>query len=252
MILAALAIASATCSSDAPPTYACANAIDGRPETLWHTAWGPDAPPPHYIDLTLEWPSIVERVTVTPRLDGGTNGTLVDFALDLDGVFRREGYCDQAGVCRIAVENLSGHRVRLWFLSTLANGAATAPARWASAAEITVEGRCAPQGTPTPVLGWELLPGQVEGEVPVGLRYYADDAYVGTGWCSYEDVLDQETNEFVRWRWCPLYVPVQRLGDRPVGVVERWSVSAFNEWGESARVPAEGVPVCNGPVREWP
>jgi len=66
MILAALAIASATCSSDAPPTYACANAIDGRPETLWHTAWGPDAPPPHYIDLTLEWPSIVERVTVTP------------------------------------------------------------------------------------------------------------------------------------------------------------------------------------------
>jgi len=62
-------------ASSEQPGYEAARAVDGDPETLWHTRWGEDADPfPH--DLTLEWddPRAVAGVIVRPRQDGNRNG----------------------------------------------------------------------------------------------------------------------------------------------------------------------------------
>lgn len=80
------------------------NAIDGKPETFWHSRWslngvpGPEfwqtdwqsdaAPPPH--SLTITWPEPVafQGVRYLPRQDGESNGNLTAYNLagSVDGV----------------------------------------------------------------------------------------------------------------------------------------------------------------------
>lgn len=62
-------------ASSEQPGYEAARAIDGDPDTLWHTPWGEHAPAfPH--ELRLEWPTPqrIAGVTVLPRRDGNRNG----------------------------------------------------------------------------------------------------------------------------------------------------------------------------------
>ncbi|EMI53134.1 discoidin domain-containing protein [Rhodopirellula sallentina] len=56
-------------ASSMQPGYEAYRAIDGQNQTMWHSAWNPASPPPHWIELTLRESRLVEGVQITPRKD---------------------------------------------------------------------------------------------------------------------------------------------------------------------------------------
>jgi len=56
------------------------NAVDGNPDTFWHTEWT-DANPecPHEIIIQLTPPSTIKGFTYLPRQDEEENGTIKDY-----------------------------------------------------------------------------------------------------------------------------------------------------------------------------
>jgi hypothetical protein len=57
-----------------------ANAVDGHPETFWHTKWQDDSPPPpHEIIIELTPPGKIKGFTYLPRQDTEVNGTIKEF-----------------------------------------------------------------------------------------------------------------------------------------------------------------------------
>ena len=60
------------------------NAIDGDPNTFWHTAWSnvdPDPPCPHEMSVDMGREYKISKFTYLPRQDGGLNGTIKDYKL---------------------------------------------------------------------------------------------------------------------------------------------------------------------------
>lgn len=65
-----------------------ANAIDGNPDTYWHTMYDPSAPkPPHETVVDLGQVQSISAFRYLPRQDGGTNGRVraFTFSTSLDG-----------------------------------------------------------------------------------------------------------------------------------------------------------------------
>jgi hypothetical protein len=61
-----------------------ANAIDGKPDTFWHTQWDGDSPPPpHEIVIELSAPARIKGLTYLPRQDVEVNGTIKDYEIYL-------------------------------------------------------------------------------------------------------------------------------------------------------------------------
>ena len=70
-------------SADSADADECgaAKAIDGDPDTFWHTAWHDPAPDfPHWLELKLSKPTKITGFTALPRQDGNQNGWIKDFA----------------------------------------------------------------------------------------------------------------------------------------------------------------------------
>ena len=62
--------------------YAAANAIDGDPQTMWHTPWEGPAPRfPHELVVEFPKPVRVAGLTCLPRQDGNHNGWIKDYAV---------------------------------------------------------------------------------------------------------------------------------------------------------------------------
>ena len=56
------------------------NAIDGDPNTVWHTQWQDANPPqPHEIIIELTPPSTIKGFTYLPRQDDSENGMIKDY-----------------------------------------------------------------------------------------------------------------------------------------------------------------------------
>lgn len=61
--------ATASASSEAE-SYPASNAVDGNPQTFWHTPWGTNAPGyPHELTLNLPEPARIEGIDLLPRQD---------------------------------------------------------------------------------------------------------------------------------------------------------------------------------------
>ena len=57
-----------------------ANAVDGNPDTFWHTQWQDTNPPcPHEITIELIPPATIKGFTYLPRQDDSVNGTIKDY-----------------------------------------------------------------------------------------------------------------------------------------------------------------------------
>lgn len=57
------------------------NAIDGNPNTMWHTPWGDNVPShPHYIAIDLGEKLNIKGFTYTPRGDHNKSGTIFKYA----------------------------------------------------------------------------------------------------------------------------------------------------------------------------
>jgi hypothetical protein len=62
--------------------YEAANAIDGDPKTMWHTAWEPTpAPMPHELIIDLNRPVAIAGLSYLPRQDEITNGNVAEYTI---------------------------------------------------------------------------------------------------------------------------------------------------------------------------
>lgn len=63
-----------------------AHAVDGNPDTIWHTPWQRRQPPhPHEIVLQLVPPRTIEGLSYLPRQDGSDNGWIKEYEIYLSG-----------------------------------------------------------------------------------------------------------------------------------------------------------------------
>ena len=59
-----------------------ANAVDGDPQTIWHTQWQDDTPPcPHEIVIELTPPATIKGFTYLPRQDDSDHGCIKGYEL---------------------------------------------------------------------------------------------------------------------------------------------------------------------------
>ncbi|CAL9610248.1 hypothetical protein SUDANB120_05629 [Streptomyces sp. enrichment culture] len=139
---------SADSQETAAENGAAANAFDGDPATMWHTAWSgsASAPLPHDIAVDLGARHTVDGLGVLPRQDGGVNGRIGRYELYVSDDPATWGppvatgtSPDTPAAHTAAVPATTGRYVRLRAL-TEAGGRGP----WTSAAEITLTGRPAP------------------------------------------------------------------------------------------------------------
>lgn len=79
-VVPSLSVVSADSEETSGEDGHASNAVDGNPETKWHTQWESDSPAcPHEIVLKLDNPSVIAGLTYLPRQDEGDNGGIKDY-----------------------------------------------------------------------------------------------------------------------------------------------------------------------------
>jgi hypothetical protein len=74
--------AKVSADSQASEEYGADQAIDGDPDTIWHTPWDESAPKfPHELVLALAKPATLAGITCLPRQDGNENGWIKDYVV---------------------------------------------------------------------------------------------------------------------------------------------------------------------------
>ena len=118
------------------------NAIDGQPDTLWHTEWYQSEPGcPHEIVIDLGDLYLVGGFRYLPRQDGNINGTVADYSIYVseDGITWGEAvatgtFAGDTTEKEVTFAGKSGSYVRFVAMSEV-NGNP-----WTSAAEINILG----------------------------------------------------------------------------------------------------------------
>ncbi len=116
------------------------NAVDGNPDTYWHTKWQDDSPGlPHEIIIELMPPSVINGFTYLPRQDESDHGTIRDYEFYVSDDGKNFGHPVKKGSFKLGKEKktetfapLKCRFIKLKAISEI-NGLA-----WTSAAEIGV------------------------------------------------------------------------------------------------------------------
>ncbi|MFI8961958.1 TIM-barrel domain-containing protein [Streptomyces sp. NPDC053493] len=123
---------------------AAANAVDGDPATLWHTAYstGAAAPLPHEIQIDLGRRYDVDSLSYLPRQDGGGNGRIGSYEVYVSDTTASWGtpvasgsWADDATEKKVSFAPRTGRYLRLKALSEAGDSGP-----WTSAAEISATG----------------------------------------------------------------------------------------------------------------
>ena len=116
-----------------------ANAVDGDPNTFWHTQWQDVAPePPHEITLELAAAARIAGFTYLPRQDDSENGMIEDYEFDVSGdgthfvQVAKGTFSDNKDLKTVTFAPIQCRFVRLRAFSEVNGGP------WTSAAEIGV------------------------------------------------------------------------------------------------------------------
>jgi endo-alpha-N-acetylgalactosaminidase len=117
-----------------------ANAVDGDPNTFWHTQWQDGNPePPHEIVIELSRPCNVSGFTYLPRQDESDHGTIKDYEFYVSDDGKAFGAAVKKGRLgegkdkkTVSIEPKQGRFIKLKALSDINNEP------WTSAAEIDV------------------------------------------------------------------------------------------------------------------
>ena len=131
-------------------------AIDGNPDTFWHTEWTPvQAPLPHTITIDMKQVYNVDGFTYLPRQDGNFNGNIGQHQIftSVDGItFTMVAFgtfYDDATLKTSSWEPLQAQYVRIVALSEAGNRGP-----WTSAAEINVYQTAPINGVAISQAGW--------------------------------------------------------------------------------------------------
>ena len=117
-----------------------ANAVDGKPSTIWHTQWQDDSPrPPHEIIIELDPPAKIKGFTYLPRQDEEVNGTINDYEFyvsddgkDFGQPVKKGAFADSKEKKTVTFDAKQCRFIKLRALSEINDEA------WTSAAEIEV------------------------------------------------------------------------------------------------------------------
>ena len=117
-----------------------ANAVDGNPDTIWHTQWQDASPEcPHEIIIELTPPSTIKGFTYLPRQDDVENGTIKEYEFYVSDDGKDFGQAVSKGTFEsgkekktVAFQAKKCQFIKLKALSEINGGA------WTSAAEIGV------------------------------------------------------------------------------------------------------------------
>jgi phospholipase C len=117
-----------------------ANAVDGDPNTIWHTQWQDASPEhPHEIVIELTPPSTIKGFTYLPRQDDSENGTIekYEFNVSNDGQdfgqpLAKGEFANSKDLKTVTFNPRACRFIKLKALSEVNGGA------WTSAAEIGV------------------------------------------------------------------------------------------------------------------
>jgi hypothetical protein len=136
----ALKVVKADSEETAGEDAKAANAVDGDPNTIWHTQWQDANPPcPHEIIIELTPPATIKGFTYLPRQDDSENGTIkgYEFYVSNDGqdfgqpVAKGE-FANSKELKTVTFPPQTCRFIKLKALSEVNDGA------WTSAAEIGV------------------------------------------------------------------------------------------------------------------
>ncbi len=163
------------------------NAIDGNPNTFWHTQWqwgGGVTPPnyPHYIVVNMGKEELVSELEYLPRQDGQTNGTVAKYELYLSENGKKWGKPVSKGEWNknslervIKFEPTKARYFKFKAISEV-NGK-----RYASAAELRfLKSDVPPMFVPNK--DWEVIDYSSENTSSDRLAKYAIDGYANTMW----------------------------------------------------------------------
>ena len=79
--------------------YEATNAIDGDPQSMWHSSWEEPVPGyPHYLIVEFEEPEALAGFTALPRQDGNHNGWIKDYLLYVSSDGREWGQAVAQGI----------------------------------------------------------------------------------------------------------------------------------------------------------
>ena len=117
-----------------------ANAVDGNPNTIWHTQWESDSPrPPHEIIIELTPPARIRGFTYLPRQDEEDHGNIKDYEFyvsddgkDFGKPVKKGAFSDSKEKKTATFDAVSCRFIKLRALSEINDEA------WTSAAEIEV------------------------------------------------------------------------------------------------------------------
>jgi hypothetical protein len=117
-----------------------ANAVDGNPDTIWHTQWQDTNPPcPHEIVIELTPPATIRGFTYLPRQDDSENGTIKDYefyvsddGIDFGQPVTKGTFENSKSLKTVTFAPKKCRFIKLKALSEVNDGA------WTSAAEIGV------------------------------------------------------------------------------------------------------------------
>ncbi len=117
-----------------------ANAVDGKPDTFWHTQWTDEnPPPPHEIVIELSQPTKIKGFTYLPRQDDQVNGTIRDYEFyvsddgkDFGKPVKKGTFEDNKDKKTVTFDAKPCRFIKLRALSEINDNP------WTSAAEITV------------------------------------------------------------------------------------------------------------------
>lgn len=117
-----------------------ANAIDGKPETIWHTQWQDASPAcPHEIVFQLETAVKIKGFTYLPRQDEQVNGTIKEYEFYVSKDGKEWGKAVKGGEFENSKEKktVTFDAAEAGFVKLVAKSEVNGEA-WTSAAEITV------------------------------------------------------------------------------------------------------------------
>jgi hypothetical protein len=121
------------------PDYEAEKALDGDPDTMWHTAWGEGAPGfPHAIEVEFSQPQTLRGFTALPRQDGLLNGWIQDYEFYVSDDGRNWGKTIGKGTFAkdselktvVFAQPVAARFIKLTVLSSYSDGP------WASLAEL--------------------------------------------------------------------------------------------------------------------
>ncbi|MFG2639173.1 discoidin domain-containing protein [Streptomyces sp. NPDC048362] len=184
------------------------NALDGDPNTMWHTVRTGDAALPQSITIDMHRSALVSSLTYEPRLDHSAEGRIGQYSIStsLNGTSFGEAVATGTWEDDDSVKSATFKQpVNARYVRLTASTEAGGRGPWSSAAEVRLRGPSDPakHGQWSPVIGFPLVPAAtalLPNNKLLAWSAYAGDRFVGGNGYTQTALMDLTTSEITQRR----------------------------------------------------